>query len=50
MSAPDSVESGAVEIRFQNQAQRPTRLELIGVKGTHTADEILALIVRPTPC
>ena len=44
MSAPDSVESGAVEIRFQNQAQGPSRLELIGVEGTHTADEILEVI------
>ena len=44
LSAPDSVESGAVEIRFQNQTQGPARVDLIGVEGTHTADEILEII------
>lgn len=44
LSAPDTIKSGAVEIRFQNQAQAPADVELIGVEGTHTADEILAVI------
>jgi plastocyanin len=43
LSAPDTLESGAVEIRFQNQAQLPVSAEVIGVEGSHTVAEVLAV-------
>ncbi len=44
LSGPDTVKSGAVEIRFQNQAQGPADAALIGVQGTHTGDEVLEVL------
>ena len=41
LSSPDTLESGAVEIRFQNQAQLPVSAEVIGIEGNHTVAEVL---------
>lgn len=43
LSAPDTIKSGAVEITFDNKAQVPADVEVIGVEGTRTVDEILAV-------
>ena len=44
VSGPDTVEAGAVEIRFQNQARGPADAELIEVEGNRTADEVLEVL------
>ena len=44
MSGPSSLKSGAVAVSFKNTGQAPADLQLVGVEGDHSVDEVLQVV------
>jgi hypothetical protein len=49
LNGPGSMEAGVIAVSFKNSAQAPADLQLIGVDGDHSVEEVLEVVGNSDP-